>query len=133
MHAYIVITQWDTLQTSMCLSSSLRRLEYFSRRVKGLERLVVRVIIPGVGAPCSSMNLHSSSLYTHTYIHTYVHTYTHIHSTYTHMYTHTYIHMYTHTHTCTHMHTHVHTYIRTHIHAGTHTQYLAPQVTNHNA
>ena len=46
----------------MCLSNSLSRLGYLSRRVNGFERLVVKVIEPGAAAPSFSINLLSSSL-----------------------------------------------------------------------
>ena len=46
----------------MCLSNSLRRLGYLSRRVNGFERFVVKVIEPGAAAPSFSINLLSSSL-----------------------------------------------------------------------
>lgn len=48
--------------TSICLSSSFKRLGYLSNRVKGLYRFVVKVIVPFV-APIDSMNLLSSSLH----------------------------------------------------------------------
>lgn len=60
----------------MCLSSSFSSIGNLSSLVKGLLRLVVRVKIPGGGAPFDSMYSCSSSLIVHTQtnIHKYIHT-----------------------------------------------------------
>ena len=63
----------------MCLSSSFSSIGNLSSLVKGLLRLVVRVKIPGGGAPFDSMYSPSSSLWgthTHTHRRTYTNTFT---------------------------------------------------------
>lgn len=61
----------------MCLSSSFSSIGNLSSLVKGLLRLVVRVKIPGGGAPFDSMYSCSSSLLrAHTDEHTQIHSHT---------------------------------------------------------